>query len=231
LKNKEMAITTTFNQEKQLDLIKDLIVQQQSNHIIVDNGYYYHNYIIIPANPATGILYVTKNSPDFISGHLRMRGRNNGSYPYKYLEMIDSIFGKKPNTIEVCSNSVAKGKDCFRVDINPATNPDLVCDGQTLNGIADSTFDRWRCDPPYSLRNAKNMYGCNELPNTGKLLKAGARVCKPGSLMFMLLGPENHQACPSGVKRIGLILITIVPNNEIRALNIYYKLHIQRTLI
>jgi hypothetical protein len=27
--------------------------------------------------------------------------------------MIDSICGKKPNTIEVCSNSVVKGKDCF----------------------------------------------------------------------------------------------------------------------
>jgi hypothetical protein len=33
LKNKEMAITvTTFNQEKNLHVIKDLIAQQQSNH-------------------------------------------------------------------------------------------------------------------------------------------------------------------------------------------------------
>jgi hypothetical protein len=61
------------------------------------------------------------------------------------------------------------------------------------------------------------------LPITGKLLKAGARVCKPGSLMFLLLGPQNYQICPIGVKRIGYVNVTVVPNNEIRALNIYYK--------
>jgi hypothetical protein len=61
------------------------------------------------------------------------------------------------------------------------------------------------------------------LPVTGKLLKAGARVCKVGSLMFLLLGPQNYQMCPAGVKRIGWIAITIVPNNEIRCLNIFYK--------
>jgi hypothetical protein len=55
-------------------------------------------------------------------------------------------------------------------------------------------------------------------------LKAGARVCKNGALLFLLLGPKNYQMCPKGVKRIGLILITVVPNNEIRALNIYQKL-------
>jgi hypothetical protein len=31
-----------------------------------------------------------------------------------------------------------------------------------------------------------------------ELLKAGARVCKPGSLMFLLLGPRNYQICPIG---------------------------------
>lgn len=57
-----------------------------------------------------------------------MRGRNNGSYPYKYPEMIDSLFGKGDNTIEVCSGMMGKdGKSCFTVDINPKTEPDLIC--------------------------------------------------------------------------------------------------------
>lgn len=211
---------------RKLDVVSLLNKQhQQHGNTIINNGDRYYS-IIMQANPATGILYVTRNSPDFISGHVRMRGKDNGRYPYNYLEMIDNVFGEASNTIEVCSNHVVGGKQksCFTVDINPDTNPDLVADGQTLSCIADSTFNRWRCDPPYSLRTARSMYGNNELPNTSKLLKAGARVCKPGSLMFLLLGPENHQACPKGIKRIGLILITVVPNNEIRALNIYYKL-------
>ena len=77
-------------------------------------------------------------------------------------------------------------------------------------------------DPPYNVRTAKEMYGTN-LPSPIKLLQAGARVCKVGSLMFLLLGPQNYQWHPKGVKRIGWIAITVVPNNEVRALNIFYK--------
>jgi hypothetical protein len=66
------------------------------------------------------------------------------------------------------------------------------------------------------------VYATN-LPSPIKLLQAGARVCKVGSLMFLLLGPQNYQWHPKGVKRIGWIPITVVPNNEVRALNIFYK--------
>ena len=51
--------------------------------------------------------------------------------------------------------------------------------------------------------SAKSMHGLTDLPQTSKLLKAGARVCRPGSLMFLLLGAQNYQICPKGVKRIG----------------------------
>jgi hypothetical protein len=61
------------------------------------------------------------------------------------------------------------------------------------------------------------------LPITGELLKSGARVCKDGSLLFLLLGPQNYQWCPSGVKRIGWISITVMSSNELRALHIFHK--------
>ena len=44
-----------------------------------------------------------------------------------------------------------------------------------------------------------------------------------GVLMFLLLGQQNFQWCPAGVKRIGWIPTTIIQNNELRALHIYYK--------
>ena len=166
-----------------------------------------YSYTIINASPATGILYITENSPYFLSGHLRLRGKNEGRYPYKYLEMLDKIFGSEPNTIEVCSRSVTgrnNGGDCFTVDSNEATNPDLVADAQTLEGIKDSTFSRFRGDPPYNEDTAMSMYG-TQVPRTSQLLKAGARVCKTGSLLFLLLGPQNYQICPSGVRRVGWI--------------------------
>lgn len=179
-----------------------------------------------------------------------MRGRDGGRYPYNYPEMIDHIFGKDENTIEVCSGSI-KGRTWtsnttlsslkvndsslssisnlsssslspFTVDIKSHLNPDYVVDAQTLDGIPNGVFTRWRGDPPYNPRTAKEMYG-TDLPNPSKLLKAGARVCKPGSLMFLLLGPQNYQIHPKGVKRIGYIDISVIPNNEIRCLNIYLK--------
>lgn len=182
-------------------------------------------YLVYPASPATGMIYVINN---FISGHVRMRGRDGGRYPYHYLDMIDNLFGYEGDTIEVCSGSLSLAS-ITTVDINKDANPLYVDDGQYLTKIGSNQFNRWRCDPPYNERTAKEMYG-TDLPNTSKLLQAGARVCQVGSLMFLLLGPQNYQICPKGVKRIGLIFISVVPNNEIRCLNIYYKYQALPTL-
>ena len=99
--------------------------------------------------------------------------------------------------------------------------PDYVADAQSLDGIPSGIFNRWRGDPPYNDKTARKMYG-TELPSPLRLLEAGARVCKPGSLMFLLLG-NSYQPCPKGVKRIGCIAISVIPNNEVRFLNIYLK--------
>ena len=74
--------------------------------------------------------------------------------------MIDNIFVKENNLIEVCSNSIrgSKNSPCFTVDINPDTKPDLVDDGQVLQHVPDNKFDRWRCDPPYNQDTARKMY-------------------------------------------------------------------------
>ena len=81
-------------------------------------GHENHIYLAIPASPATGILFVTQNNPEFISGQIRVRGRDNGSYPFNYLEMIDAVFGKEDNTIEVCSGMIRKyhHTTCYTVD-------------------------------------------------------------------------------------------------------------------
>ena len=107
--------------------------------------------------------------------------------------MIDPIFGKEENTIDVCSGSVRgrtvalpasftrKNKStlssiaqstspssyCLTVDINPHTNPDIIADGHTLDEIPNGTFKRWRCDHPYNNRTAEAMYG-TDLPIPGK---------------------------------------------------------------
>ena len=55
--------------------------------------------------------------------------------------------------------------------------------GEVLSKVKSDTFNRLRCDPPYNEETAKNMDG-TKLPNTYRLLGAGARVCKSKSLCF-----------------------------------------------
>jgi hypothetical protein len=204
-------------------LIFNVLNQIRTKYTAVTDGN--RKYFIIPATPAVGALYITEDTPGFISGHIRARARGNGCYPYNILETIATIFGKENKTIEVCSGNIRKyGVDntCYTVDINPDTDPDLVEDGQILSSVPGNTFNRWRCDPPYNVKTAREMYR-TDLPSPIRLLKAGARVCTVGSLMFLLLGHSSYQPTPKGVKRIGHIPISIIPNNEVRDLNIFYK--------
>ena len=182
------------------------------------------NMIIIIPKPLKGVLFITKDNPGFISGQIRVRGKSGGQYPYKLLHAMDYVFGFEPNTIEVCSGKVTGMIDgTTTVDINPKNNPAILDDAEILSRVPSEVYNRWRSDPPYNHNTAANMYNTG-LPSPIRLLKAGARVCKPGSLLFLLLGPVNHQHHPEELKRIGCIMLTVVPNNELRCLNIYYKL-------
>lgn len=184
------------------------------------------NYSIFLTEPCKGVCFVTPDSPHFIHGRMAVKGNKEGTYPEHYLDFIDRTFGPEPNTIEVCSRTVPVDdkRTKFTVDMDPEKRftPSLRTDGQVLQGVDNGIFNRWRSDPPYNENTAKKMYG-TELPSFIRLVEAGARVCKVGSLLFLLLGPQNYQACPPGVMRVGLIYISVIPNNETRALNIYYK--------
>jgi hypothetical protein len=188
-----------------------------------------NDQIVYDADPAEGNVTLVNN---FLTGTIRMRGKAGGQYPYNYLEFIDKMFGAKTphRTIEVCSYKIAgiqHGGNCVAVDIREG--PDIPScfrfDGQTLERLRDNYYERWRCDPPYNEKNAKEMYNC-EMPSAHKLLEAGARVCKPGALMFLLYSKQVQSGTigKGNIKRIGFINISIVPNNETRVLNIYVKL-------
>ena len=174
---------------------------------------------------ATGVIYVTNNSPQFISGQIRMRGRKNGRYPFGYKEMLEEIFGMcnpSREQIEVCSGWVRNVPNLMTVDINPERHAIHIGDGQSLPADWDNRFDMWYCDPPYNRRNAEKMYG-TQLPSWSKLLAEGARVTKPGGLLFLLLGDVNLQWHPKGTTRIGWLILSIIPNQEARAIHIYLK--------
>jgi hypothetical protein len=198
------------------DLVRDSIIKRAPDIVT-------GKYICYLLKNATGSLYVTTNSPHFISGHCRMLGRKNGQYPFRYASLLEEVFGlSQGEAVEVCSGWVISRPDLTTVDINPARHPSYVGDGQCLPEEWENRFYRWYADPPYNAKTAKHMYG-TVLPSWSKLLAEGARVTKPGGLLFLLLGDMNMQWHPEELIRIGWITLTIVPNQESRAIHIYLK--------
>ena len=182
-------------------------------------------YRIFALDGAIGVGYITSKSPQYISGHFRLRGKENGKYPYKIKDLIRELFGSCPSSseeLEVCSGEVVAKYNLVTVDINSDKNPSYVLNGQDLPQDWNDRFDRWHCDPPYSEHAAKEMYG-SSMPSVTKLLTEGARVTKSGGLLFLLLGAKNMQWHPKSVTRIGWLAITVVPNQEIRAIHCYLK--------
>jgi hypothetical protein len=202
-----------------LDLIANGIIKKKPNKV---NDKYKG---IFDLKSITGVVYITQNSPHYISGEMRLRGKDNGQYPYGFKEGLWELFGRctaLQNEIEVCSGDIIKGYNLVTVDVNKSKNPTYVLDAQNLPEKWSDRFDRWNCDPPYSGHAAKEMYG-TEMPSISRLLTEGARVTKPGGLLFCLLGNVNLQWSPKSTIRIGRISMTIVPNQEVRALHCYLK--------
>ena len=205
--------------KKKLDIVQSRIISRKPD---ATHGRYRAVYYL---TKAVGVLYITNASPQYLSGHVRLLGRSGGRYPHRYKEMVDELFGSSTslNMIECCSGDVKSKPNLYTVDINKDKDPSLVCDAQALPAKLYNRFDRWGCDPPYNHNTATKMYD-TKLPSFSRLLTEGARVVKPGGLLFFLIGNKNIQWCPPSLTRIGLLFCTIVPLQEDRALHIYFKL-------
>lgn len=169
-------------------------------------------------------IYIRNN---YIRGLLSTKGNDEGRYPDPYLDFVDRVFGREPDTMEICSRYVqADGwRTGITVDINPKFKPTYCTDAQTLAGLpAKLKVRRIRGDPPYNEKTAREMYG-TDLPNNYQLIRASTRHLVKGGLIFLLTGPVNYQKNFDhlGIRHIGTIALTVVPNWELRACNIFYK--------
>ena len=109
-----------------VDLIKDNIIKKTPDVVKskYPGGFFLDN--------ATGVVFVSSNSPQYVSGQIRIRGRKNGQYPFGYKEILEEIFGKCSSCgeeIEVCSGWVKKKPNLMTVDINPDRDPIHIGDG------------------------------------------------------------------------------------------------------
>jgi hypothetical protein len=121
--------------------------------------------------------------------------------------------------LHVCSGGLAAGTPGVRVDIRPATSPDVVADGRALP-FADETFAAVLIDPPYTVEYARDLYG-TDYPRPSHLLREAARVVRPlgriGFVHFLVPNP------PAGCDLIDVHGITQGCGFRIRALTVYQR--------
>lgn len=144
-----------------------------------------------------------------------------GGYPNGFIAALRRTPWWGPRRLHVCAGSV---KDGTTVDVNPETNPSVVADAEDLP-FPDSSFDTVVMDPPYSEREARDIYGVPYL-SVPKALREGMRVLEPGGHLILL-----HRNTYSGVFKpreaplIALIAIHMGGRNvgSLRALQVWMK--------
>ncbi len=148
-----------------------------------------------------------------------------GSFPKGLISRIkERWWGEK--RLWVFSGSF-KDPGAMHVDINPDVNPDVVADAQKLP-FKDETFDFVFADPPYSEKEAKELYGL-PYPSMVKVLNEMSRVTQTGGYMILLhrLFPSRHPHFNSHFRRmhlkaiVGVAVIGGMVN--MRALTVWQK--------
>ena len=77
------------------------------------------------------------------------------------LQLARDILGKQDAT--VLNLFCGMNSEGFRVDIRPEVKPDLLCDAHELSKHLDRSFDIIFADPPYSNKEANEIYGTPNL--------------------------------------------------------------------
>jgi len=124
----------------------------------------------------------------------------------------------RADVLHVCSGTLSETEP-WTVDLRPQARPRIIADGRMLP-IRDASFPAVMLDPPYSDRNARNLYGV-ENPRPSWLLTEAARVIQPGGRIGILhvLVPFT----PPGCRLVKVYGVSMGIGFPIRAFTLYER--------
>ena len=149
----------------------------------------------------------------------------SGAYPAGFLKRLKTSFDyfwpKDNNLIlHVCSGRIlsSEGK---RLDIDPKYKPDYLVNAEKMDGVSNESFLWVIADPPYNEAAAQRYYGM-KLLNKSKMIKEMTRVCVLGGYVA-LLDQYSPNGTPKALKRVAIIGVTSVPNQDLRVFTVWQK--------
>lgn len=103
-----------------------------------------------------------------------------GCYPMHFEKRLPEIL-ESSDFVHFFAGMSVSG---YRIDCNPAVNPDLVANVE-CTGLPDNSFDAGMADPPYTPEFARNLYN-TDYPSWTKWTKELVRLVKPGGRIAIM---------------------------------------------
>lgn len=154
-----------------------------------------------------------------------------GAYPHGFLKRLKTAMGmawpdKKKQILHVCSGSVDK-KEGLRLDSSEQFKPDILANAENFSHQFLKKYKHVKlsiADPPYNDETAKGYYKQKNKLNIIKMLRQMVEVTELHGFIILL-----DQTSPSigrhvqGLKRVALIGVTSVPNQDCRLCTVWQK--------
>lgn len=148
-----------------------------------------------------------------------------GAYPAGFMKRLKSAFRcfyptNINDILHVCSGRISCSEG-MRLDIDEQYEPDFLCNAENMSDVEDEQFFWVQSDTPYNKEASSKYYG-KSMVNRSKVIKEMTRVCKVGGFVSMLdqISPNNVPRC---LKRVALIGVTSIPNQDMRIFTVFHK--------
>jgi len=156
------------------------------------------------------------------------KNKFDGAYPSGFMKNVKQGFHKyyPKNTddiLHVCAGRIPASEG-IRLDVDECYDPDYVGNCEIMTVQYPELINRFswvQADPPYN-KQASEKYYNKPMLNKGLLLKQMSLCVKIGGIVAML-DQDIITNAPRNLKRMAIIGVTVNPNKQIRAFNVYQR--------
>jgi SAM-dependent methyltransferase len=139
-----------------------------------------------------------------------------GGFPLYFEQNLIQLLGYPEKILHPFGGMAEFGERC---DLRPEVNPDHLCDAHALP-FEDDTYDLVILDPPYSDKEAADLYGTPPL-KPGEFTKEAVRVCKPGG--FVAVYTDREPRRPARTNHMVRVVVVLRPGHSPRICMVFQK--------